>query len=58
MCKMQTAMIAHDLIGIHESRRANGNGLHFCERATCNVAKRLALLMLPTSRAVECKLYG
>jgi len=29
MCKMQTAMIAHDLIGIRESRRANGNGLSF-----------------------------
>jgi hypothetical protein len=26
-CKMQTAMIRHDLIAIHKSEPANGNGL-------------------------------
>src|SRR5258708_38947835 len=53
MCKMQTAMIARDLIGIRGSRRANGNGLSFCERATCNIQRCVTLLMPLALRAGE-----
>jgi hypothetical protein len=36
-CKMQTAMIAHDLAAFWKVRRAERNGLRDCRRAICNL---------------------
>jgi len=36
MCKMQTAMIRHDLIAFWKAGRAERNGLSGCDSANCN----------------------
>jgi hypothetical protein len=43
MCKMQTALIPHDLIAVHKLEYANGNALRDQSTAICNKRRAAAL---------------